>query len=184
MAPWPADVAGLRRRSRAGIPRPESRPPHGPSRHVARGGCSPRRGRALRRRSRTSRTRTDLRSRSSLRRRGRAPGGGDPRCRRASCRCGPRPRGRRPSAGAPPRGARCMTGETNDGRRDLERAVAELAERLPGPLAPLARVTYNYRWSWLPDGPAIFADADPRLWGLSGGNPRWLIEAIPPRRLA
>jgi starch phosphorylase len=76
-----------------------------------------------------------------------------------------------------------MAGDVNDGRRDLERAVHELAERLPPPLVPLARLAFNYRWSWLPDGPALFADADRRLWSLCGANPRWLIEAIRPRSL-
>jgi starch phosphorylase len=76
-----------------------------------------------------------------------------------------------------------MTREPGGGRRDVERATAELAERLPVPLAPLARLAFNYRWSWFPDGPAVFADADPRLWSLASSNPRWLIEAIPPHRL-
>src|SRR5262245_28407183 len=70
----------------------------------------------------------------------------------------------------------------NDGGRDVERAVAELAARLPEPLVPLARLAYNYRWTWAPDGPAIFADVDRRLWTVCQANPRWLIEASAPRR--
>ena len=37
----------------------------------------------------------------------------------------------------------------SDGREDIRRAAEELAERLPDGLAPLARLAYNYRWSWL-----------------------------------
>jgi starch phosphorylase len=70
------------------------------------------------------------------------------------------------------------------GARDLERAVADLAERLPPPLAPLARLAYDYRWSWTAGGAAVFRDVDPMLWCRSDCNPRHLIEAIPPRRLA
>ena len=39
------------------------------------------------------------------------------------------------------------------GRRDLERAAEALATRLPEPLGVLARLAYNYRWAWDPDGP-------------------------------
>jgi starch phosphorylase len=70
-----------------------------------------------------------------------------------------------------------------DGRADVARAVAELAERLPDALLPLARLAYNYRWTWLPDGTAVFRDVDPVLWERSGWNPRWLIEAVPPKHL-
>ncbi len=75
-----------------------------------------------------------------------------------------------------------MTADTipNDGRRDIERAIAELAERLPIPLAPLARVAYNYRWAWLADGAAVFRDIDPALWRHGECNPRYVIEAVPP----
>src|SRR5678815_5283427 len=71
--------------------------------------------------------------------------------------------------------------EENDGRRDVARAVEEMAERLPPPLSALARVAYNYLWSWLPHGEAVFRDIDPALWRRSGCNPRLLIEAVAPR---
>lgn len=73
--------------------------------------------------------------------------------------------------------------EPNQGGRDLEQAIAELAERLPVPLHPLARIAYNYSWSWSLGGPELFSSLDPNLWDRSSGNPRWLIEAVPPRRL-
>ncbi|MEW6268713.1 MAG: alpha-glucan family phosphorylase [Thermodesulfobacteriota bacterium] len=74
-------------------------------------------------------------------------------------------------------------GASGGGRRDVERAIGELAERLPEPLLGLARVAYDYSWIWAPGGPELFRAIDPALWKRSGGNPRWLLEAVPPHRL-
>ncbi len=68
------------------------------------------------------------------------------------------------------------------GRPDVESAIAELQERLPRPIAALAGVAYNYRWTWS-QGEAVFREMDPALWRHSGSNPRWLIETLPPHRL-
>jgi starch phosphorylase len=70
----------------------------------------------------------------------------------------------------------------NDGRRDLERAIAELAERMPDPLKPLAALAFNYRWSWMVGGTGLFHDIDPDAWRRSNCNPRYVIEATTPRR--
>ena len=35
------------------------------------------------------------------------------------------------------------------GHRDAMEAVAELAERLPEALQPLAALAFNYRWTWM-----------------------------------
>lgn len=70
-----------------------------------------------------------------------------------------------------------------DGRADLAHAMAELAERLPAAIRSLAFLAYNYRWSWMLDGPEVFRDIDPAAWQRCGGNPRALIEAAAPRRL-
>ena len=73
------------------------------------------------------------------------------------------------------------------GAADIEAASAALASRLPGPLAPLAELAYNYRWSWTPGGPELLASVDPRRWELCLGNPVRLIEEVHPdrwRRLA
>jgi starch phosphorylase len=70
-----------------------------------------------------------------------------------------------------------------DGRANLEHAVGELAERLPEAIRSLAFVAYNYRWSWLLDGPEVFRDIDPQAWRRSAGNPRYVIEVATPRRL-
>ncbi len=71
----------------------------------------------------------------------------------------------------------------DDGARDMEQAVAELAERCPQPLEPLARIVFNYRWTWLPGASALFASSDRNLWRKSCCNPRWLVESLPPRRM-
>ena len=64
----------------------------------------------------------------------------------------------------------------NDGAIDVERAADRLARRLPDQLAPLARLAYNYRWSWLPGGPELFASIDPQRWELCLNNPVRLLE--------
>src|SRR5271167_2494958 len=69
------------------------------------------------------------------------------------------------------------------GKRDIERAISDLVERLPRPISPLARIAYNYRWAWTEGGADLFHDMDPPLWRRSGFNPRWLIEALPPHTL-
>ncbi len=64
-----------------------------------------------------------------------------------------------------------------DGAKDLHRAAAELAERLPAPLAPLTRLAYNYRWSWLAGGPELFRSVDAERFELSNQNPVRLLMA-------
>ena len=66
------------------------------------------------------------------------------------------------------------------GPTDLPRRVARLTSHLPAPLQPLARLAYDYRWSWAPDGAAVFRDIDPFRWERSNTNPvRLLLEADP-----
>ena len=57
------------------------------------------------------------------------------------------------------------------GDRDLHRAAARLAERLPESLAGLARLAYNYHWSWQPGGAELFARVDPRALGAGRRQP-------------
>src|SRR5436305_10358520 len=66
----------------------------------------------------------------------------------------------------------------NDGREDVRRASEDLAERLPGPLAPLARLAYNYRWSWLPGGPDLFTAIDAHRFELACQNPVRLLQEV------
>ena len=65
---------------------------------------------------------------------------------------------------------------SNDGREDIRRAAAELAERLPAELEPLARLAYNYRWSWLPGGAELFRSVDPERFHACGENPVRLLQ--------
>jgi len=69
------------------------------------------------------------------------------------------------------------------GDKDLERASHALAARLPGPLAVLARLAFNYRWSWVPGGPELFREVDPHRWGKCGENPVRLLQEVPTHAL-
>ena len=70
------------------------------------------------------------------------------------------------------------------GASDLRAAAAALRSRLPEPLAPLAEIAYNYRWSWTPGGPELFASIDPKRWELSLGNPVRVLQETHPETLA
>ncbi len=71
----------------------------------------------------------------------------------------------------------------HDGQGDIRCAAADLAERIPPALAPLARLAFNYRWSWLPGGPELFAAVDAERFILCGYNPVRLLQEAPARRL-
>jgi starch phosphorylase len=64
----------------------------------------------------------------------------------------------------------------NDGREDVRRAAEDLAERLPDALAPLARLAYNYRWSWLPGGREVFEAIDAERFVRAAQNPVRLLQ--------
>src|SRR5215207_5263470 len=61
------------------------------------------------------------------------------------------------------------------GHDDLLRAAEALAARVPQPLAGLARLAYNYRWSWTPGGPELYSSVDPVRWERCGENPVRLL---------
>ena len=64
------------------------------------------------------------------------------------------------------------------GAKDVRRAAQALARFVPARLAPLARVAYNFRWVWHPDGEQVFRDIDDHRWRLCRQNPvRFLQEA-------
>jgi starch phosphorylase len=69
------------------------------------------------------------------------------------------------------------------GRRDIERAVAGLAARLPGEMEPLARIAYDYAWAWDPDGHAVWEAIDPERWRACGTNPVRLLQETTGERL-
>src|SRR5215213_4573396 len=66
------------------------------------------------------------------------------------------------------------------GTDDIARAAELLAARVPEPLAGLARLAYNYRWSWTPDGPDVFRAVDPDRWERCGENPVRLLQEADP----
>jgi starch phosphorylase len=70
------------------------------------------------------------------------------------------------------------------GHNDLLRAAEALAARVPQPLAGLARLAFNYRWSWTPGGPELFRDVDPARWERCGENPFRLLGEASLDRLA
>ena len=70
-----------------------------------------------------------------------------------------------------------------DGRIDIQAAAADLAERIPEALAPLARLAYNYRWSWAAGGPEVFRAVDSERFDLCGRNPVRLLQESPARVL-
>jgi glycogen phosphorylase len=75
-----------------------------------------------------------------------------------------------------------VTGTTpvsRDGTSDLARAADVLASRLPPPLAPLARLAFNYWWSWAPGGRGLFQAVDPARFELCRENPVRLLQESP-----
>lgn len=64
-----------------------------------------------------------------------------------------------------------MLADVQAGSRDLERAAEALASRLPETLGVFARLAYNYRWAWDPDGPDVFRELDPDRWDKVAENP-------------
>ncbi len=71
------------------------------------------------------------------------------------------------------------------GAIDLEARAAVLAHDLTDGLKPLARVAYNYRWSWTREGEDVFRDIHAHRWELSGGNPvRFLGDLWPSTQAA
>src|SRR6476661_1771415 len=55
---------------------------------------------------------------------------------------------------------------------------------LPGPLAPLERVAWNYWWSWSRDGAGCFRELAPAIWEECEHNPRLLLSRVSEYRLA
>jgi starch phosphorylase len=68
---------------------------------------------------------------------------------------------------------------TTAGRKDLEQAASALAARLPRPLEVMARLAFNYRWSWVPGGPELFREIDAYRWEKCGENPVRLLQEAP-----
>jgi len=65
------------------------------------------------------------------------------------------------------------------GSQDVRRAADELAARIPSVLAPLARLAFNYRWSWTRGGDKLFASIDADRWHRCMHNPVRLLQEAP-----
>ena len=59
-----------------------------------------------------------------------------------------------------------------------------LNKELPLSLRQLDRLSWNYWWSWAPDGAATFRDLDPKVWEECEHNPRQLLARTSEYRLA
>ena len=62
------------------------------------------------------------------------------------------------------------------GEQDSVSAATALAARLPDPLAPLATIAYNLRWSWVPGGRELFESIAPHRFERSGHNPVRMLQ--------
>src|SRR5206468_2816528 len=76
------------------------------------------------------------------------------------------------------RGAAAMVPGMRAIRRFTVRTV------LPEPLAPLAELAANLRWSWHTPTRDLFAAVDQRQWEAVGGDPVRLLGAVRTERLA
>ncbi|MGI8536112.1 MAG: alpha-glucan family phosphorylase [Mycobacteriales bacterium] len=66
--------------------------------------------------------------------------------------------------------------------RALRRFTVRLA--LPAPLAPLAELVMNLRWSWHSDSLELFRSVEPAIWDAVGQDPVRLLGEVSPERLA
>lgn len=69
-------------------------------------------------------------------------------------------------------------------KSDIKTDIAITGRELPGTLAPLRELSWNYWWSWAPDGSEVFRDLAPNLWAQCEQNPRLLLTQISDLRLA
>ena len=73
---------------------------------------------------------------------------------------------------------------TPDIKTDSQTRASMTGRELPPTLAPLRELSWNYWWSWAPDGAEVFRDLDPNLWQQWDQNPRLLLTHISDLRLA
>src|SRR5499427_9808060 len=71
-----------------------------------------------------------------------------------------------------------------DTTNDRKVQATPSSRKLPPTLAPLRELSWNYWWSWAPDGSEIFRDLDPNLWQQCEQNPRLLLTQITDLRMA
>src|SRR5580765_4186174 len=71
-----------------------------------------------------------------------------------------------------------MSAHPYAGTEDVQHAARLLAARLPESLAPLARLAFNYRWSWHPEGTELFASLDTVRFERDRQNPLRLLQEV------
>src|SRR5512143_2791517 len=69
------------------------------------------------------------------------------------------------------------------GWSDVRRAADQLTARLPARIAPLARLAFNYAWSWTRNGDELFASVDAHRWEACQRNPVRLLQEAHPSAL-
>jgi glucan phosphorylase len=74
-----------------------------------------------------------------------------------------------------------MSTETANQSEPVTQPVQRL---LPSSLQPLQTLSWNYWWSWAPDGNEVFRDLEPGLWQQCEHNPRVLLNQVSDLRLA
>ena len=67
---------------------------------------------------------------------------------------------------------------------EIQPATLPRPRALPPPLQPLEDLSWNYWWSWAPDGAEVFRDLDAGLWQQCEQNPRTLLAQVSDLRLA
>ena len=71
---------------------------------------------------------------------------------------------------------------TPDIQNDAKTSAVPVRE-LPATLQPLEELSWNYWWSWAPDGAEVFRDLDRALWRQCEQNPRLLLNQVTDLRL-
>ena len=74
-----------------------------------------------------------------------------------------------------------MATETDN---EIKTAALPRPRVLPQTLQPLEGLSWNYWWSWAPDGAEVFRDLEPGLWQQCEQNPRTLLAQVSDLRLA
>ena len=67
--------------------------------------------------------------------------------------------------------------------REQSKPTPLTTRELPTTLKPLDELSWNYWWSWAPDGAEVFRDLDPNLWQQCEQNPRLVLGQITDLRL-
>jgi starch phosphorylase len=62
--------------------------------------------------------------------------------------------------------------------KELKSKSVPERQPLPSPLEPLARISWNYWWSWSRDGAGCFRELAPAIWEEVEHNPGLLLSRV------